>query len=306
MITRMKAILVILGLSLLMAAVDGGAHVSAVNRRGADAPAAAASGATTTANPTRVADARATPTSRAVPSTVPVDGRQASLIPIPLETAVSPTASPVARDSEQRSISSEPGIGTPEQDLRDSKFRAHTTDCRPEGSRPEPASTPHAANAIDRASNQESVSPVEAAPVATSQPPTPVPTPATPSPSSPSNVGEGRWIDVDVTHQLLTAYEGRARVRSVAVSTGLAGTPTPVGQFRIWVKLRYDDMEGPGYYLPDVPYTMYFHGGYGLHGTYWHSNFGHPMSHGCVNLPTPEAEWLFAWADLGTLVNVHN
>jgi lipoprotein-anchoring transpeptidase ErfK/SrfK len=119
-------------------------------------------------------------------------------------------------------------------------------------------------------------------------------------------VGEGRWIDVDLTRQTVTAYEGAAPVRTVTVSTGLPATPTPVGQFRIWVKFRYDDMEGPGYYLRDVPYTMYFHGGYGLHGTYWHSNFGHPMSHGCVNLPAPEAEWLFHWAEVGTLVNVHN
>jgi lipoprotein-anchoring transpeptidase ErfK/SrfK len=119
-------------------------------------------------------------------------------------------------------------------------------------------------------------------------------------------MGEGRWIDVDLTRQLVTAYEGATPVRTVTVSTGLPATPTPIGQFRIWIKLRYDDMEGPGYYLRDVPYTMYFHRGYGLHGTYWHSNFGHPMSHGCVNLPTPEAEWLFHWAEVGTLVNVHS
>jgi lipoprotein-anchoring transpeptidase ErfK/SrfK len=119
-------------------------------------------------------------------------------------------------------------------------------------------------------------------------------------------MGEERWIDVNLTRQLVTAYQGATPVRTVTVSTGLPNTPTPVGQFRVWVKFRYDDMEGPGYYLRDVPYTMYFHGGYGLHGTYWHNNFGHPMSHGCVNLPTPEAEWLFQWADLGTLVIVRN
>ena len=63
-------------------------------------------------------------------------------------------------------------------------------------------------------------------------------------------------------------------------------------------------MSGPGYYLPDVPYVMYFYQSYGLHGTYWHSNFGQPMSHGCVNLPTPEAEWFFNWAEVGTPVHV--
>ena len=65
-------------------------------------------------------------------------------------------------------------------------------------------------------------------------------------------------------------------------------------------------MSGPGYYLPDVPYVMYFYDGYGLHGTYWHSNFGTPMSHGCVNLSIPDAEWLYNWADVGTLVNIHD
>ncbi len=131
----------------------------------------------------------------------------------------------------------------------------------------------------------------------------PLPPPATLAPLSiHSNV---RWIDVDLTHQRLTAYEGQTMVRTTLISTGLPRTPTPTGQYHIGIKLRYDDMSGPGYYLPDVPYTMYFYGGYGLHGTYWHNNFGHPMSHGCVNLPTPEAEWLFNWAKVGTLVNIH-
>jgi len=133
--------------------------------------------------------------------------------------------------------------------------------------------------------------------------PPPLPPTATLAPSSVnSNV---HWIDVDLTHQRLTAYEGQTMVRTTLVSTGLPRTPTPVGRYHIQIKLRYDSMSGPGYYLPNVPYTMYFYRGYGLHGTYWHSNFGHPMSHGCINLPTPEAEWLFNWADVGTMVNVH-
>jgi lipoprotein-anchoring transpeptidase ErfK/SrfK len=120
-----------------------------------------------------------------------------------------------------------------------------------------------------------------------------------------SGGNELHWIDVDLTRQMLTAYEGEVAVRSTLASTGLANTPTPVGVYRIWIKLRYDDMTGPGYYLSDVPYTMYFHRGYGIHGTYWHNNFGNPMSHGCVNLPTSEAGWLFEWAEIGTLVNIH-
>jgi len=115
-----------------------------------------------------------------------------------------------------------------------------------------------------------------------------------------------RWIDVNLTTQTLTAYEGRRPIYSAVVSTGLPHTPTPVGQFRVWVKLRYDDMQGPGYYLPDVPYVMYFTRGYGLHGTYWHHNFGTPMSHGCVNLSDADARWLFNWASVGTRVVVHS
>jgi lipoprotein-anchoring transpeptidase ErfK/SrfK len=89
------------------------------------------------------------------------------------------------------------------------------------------------------------------------------------------------------------------------VSTGVAAYPTVIGQFRVYVKYTAADMAGPGYYLPDVPYTMYFYKGYALHGTYWHSNFGTPMSHGCVNLRTSEAQWLFNFASVGTLVIVH-
>lgn len=139
-------------------------------------------------------------------------------------------------------------------------------------------------------------------PTATPLPAQPTPIPA---PAVVSAVNETRWIDVDVSQQSLTAYEGSTPVRTTLVSTGLPATPTPVGQFRIWIKLRYDDMAGPGYYISDVPYVMYFHQGYGLHGVTWHGNFGHQMSHGCVNLPTEEAEWLFNWAEIGTLVNIH-
>ena len=119
------------------------------------------------------------------------------------------------------------------------------------------------------------------------------------------STGGVHWIDVDLSQQMLYAYEGDTIVASFLVSTGVAAFPTVVGQFHVYLKFEYTDMAGPGYYLPDVPYTMYFYRGYGIHGTYWHSNFGTPMSHGCVNMYTPDAEWLFYWAPMGTLVNVH-
>ena len=128
--------------------------------------------------------------------------------------------------------------------------------------------------------------------------------PPAPAPA-PTGGRSGRWIDIDLSAQRLTAYEGNTPVRSTPVSTGLSRTPTPTGQYRVYVKYASTLMSGPGYYLPNVPYTMFFYRGYSIHGTYWHSNFGRPMSHGCVNLPTSEAQWLYNWASVGTQVNVH-
>lgn len=117
-------------------------------------------------------------------------------------------------------------------------------------------------------------------------------------------VADGKVILVILSEQMVYAYEGGQLLRQTRVSTGLPGTPTVTGEFQVYVKYVAQLMSGPGYYLPNVPYVMYFYQGYGLHGTYWHSNFGQPMSHGCVNLPTPEAEWLFNWAPVGTRVVV--
>jgi lipoprotein-anchoring transpeptidase ErfK/SrfK len=114
-----------------------------------------------------------------------------------------------------------------------------------------------------------------------------------------------RWIDVDLTNQRVYAFEGSTLISTFIVSTGTQYHPTVTGQYHIYVKYRYSDMAGPGYYLPDVPFTMYFYQGYSFHGTYWHDNFGVPMSHGCINMRTSEAEWLYYWASIGTLVNIH-
>ena len=115
-----------------------------------------------------------------------------------------------------------------------------------------------------------------------------------------------RWIEVDLSEQKLKAWDGNALFLETPISTGLPWWPTPKGEFRIWIKLRFTKMEGGEgryyYYLPNVPYVMYFENenvpawrGYGLHGTYWHDAFGTQRSHGCVNLPTPIAERLFYW-----------
>ena len=124
-------------------------------------------------------------------------------------------------------------------------------------------------------------------------------------PPSSSGGGGAHWIDIDLTNQRLYAYEGDTIVQTFIVSTGVWGTPTVTGKYKIYARYLYADMHGPGYFLPDVPYTMYFHKSYGIHGTYWHNNFGTPMSHGCVNMSIPDAEWLYYWSTFGTVVNVH-
>jgi len=140
---------------------------------------------------------------------------------------------------------------------------------------------------------------------------TPVPTAQPTSESEPTKkpnppVGNGeRWIEVNLSEQRVYAWEGDVLANSFIVSTGTWQTPTVTGTFKIWNKTRIQAMSGPGYYLPDVPFVMYFYEDYGFHGTYWHNNFGTPMSHGCVNLTIPDSEWLYNWASYGTVVQVH-
>ncbi|HEY5147330.1 MAG TPA: L,D-transpeptidase [Polyangiaceae bacterium] len=113
-----------------------------------------------------------------------------------------------------------------------------------------------------------------------------------------------RWIDVDTASQTLVAYQGTRPVYATLVSTGLsargAGDATPLGIHRVWVKLLASDMGNvehedgePHYSLEDVPYVQFFDNAVGLHGTYWHGDFGHQRSHGCVNLSPLDAHWMF-------------
>lgn len=152
-------------------------------------------------------------------------------------------------------------------------------------------------------------------PIPTATPsPTPIPTatdtpiPVTVVANIPIAYGEP-WIDVNLTTQTLTAYSGNQVVFNTLVSSGLWQFPTVTGQFRIYVRYELQDMNGYllgyDYYIKDVPYVMYFYEDYALHGAFWHNNFGQPMSHGCVNLSVADAEWLYNFAGIGTLVNIH-
>lgn len=135
-----------------------------------------------------------------------------------------------------------------------------------------------------------------------------------------------KWIEVNLSQQLLTAYHGTTPISSTLVSTGLDPNPTETGMFHVRLKYPVQDMQGftsasgeviavgddtapedaVQYAVDDVPNILYFNmQGEALHGTYWHNNFGEPMSHGCVNLPLDFAAWLYGWAPLGTGVWVH-
>ena len=121
-----------------------------------------------------------------------------------------------------------------------------------------------------------------------------------------SQTGEKR-IEVDLSTQTVKAYSGDSLYMEAKVSTG-KWFPTPTGEFTIWRKIRATKMSGGQgadyYYLPNVPYVMFFSNakvagsrGFSLHGAYWHDNFGHAMSHGCVNMRTIDAKKLYEWAD---------
>lgn len=114
-----------------------------------------------------------------------------------------------------------------------------------------------------------------------------------------------RWIEVNLSSQTLTAWQGDVAVMHTYISSGLPATPTVTGRFTIGRKYSSQRMIGPGYDLPGVPWVMYFYSGYAIHGAYWHNNFGSPMSHGCVNMTPGESQILYNWAPVGTEVYVH-
>jgi len=107
-----------------------------------------------------------------------------------------------------------------------------------------------------------------------------------------------RWVNVDLSEQALTAYEGDLPVFATLVSTGARGRGTAPGLYQVMLKLRSGDMQSErwGYHLEDVPHLLYFRGNNALHAAFWHDAFGTPVTHGCVNLSPADAAWMFEWA----------
>ncbi|MER3485781.1 MAG: hypothetical protein C4345_07305 [Chloroflexota bacterium] len=142
--------------------------------------------------------------------------------------------------------------------------------------------------------------------------------------SEPARRSVCAWIEVNVSQQTLYAYQGDTLITQTLVSTGLAPNTTELGVFHVRYKVPVTDMQGTTgpngeviavgteaqggerYIVKDVPDVMYINAdAEALHGTYWHNNFGYPMSHGCINLPLDMAHFLYGWAPLGTMVWVH-
>ncbi len=143
------------------------------------------------------------------------------------------------------------------------------------------------------------------------------PSPSAPPPP-PTAPTAGCWIDVNLTQQIATAYEGTHPVRWAVVSTGGPGWETPVGTFRILRRVANETMNSAplgippnapgGYDLPNVLYTQYFTDyGHALHDNYWKwdSPFGVPTSHGCVGMELSDAAYFWSFAGVGTPVVVH-
>ena len=120
-----------------------------------------------------------------------------------------------------------------------------------------------------------------------------------PSTTPPAGVTGGRWIDINLAEQTLTAYDNGQLVYATLISSGVPPFWTRPGLFQIYKKKDTEDMSGSFeadrsdfYSLQNVPWTMYFDKARALHGEYWHNFLGYPMSHGCVNLSIGDAAWL--------------
>ena len=162
------------------------------------------------------------------------------------------------------------------------------------------------------------------------------------APISPDVPYEQKKIELNLATQTVYAYEYDKVVFQTNISSGVVGsrpldgglpTKTPDGKFSILDKVPSKHMgysyfssqttgnllaDVDNYVLPGVPWTLFFtREGHAFHGTYWHENFGTPMSKGCINMRNDEANWLFRWAKpisepnavatrgLGTVVDIH-
>lgn len=110
-------------------------------------------------------------------------------------------------------------------------------------------------------------------------------------------------ILIDLDTQTMVAFERKKEVYQGLICTGMLPGYTPNGEFEIFSKrpsrrMVSDEGYQWPYDLPCVPWVSYFtQRGVAFHGVYWHSNWGHRMSNGCINMPPEEAKWLYRWTE---------
>ena len=120
---------------------------------------------------------------------------------------------------------------------------------------------------------------------------------------APNGVPSGsKWVHVDLGEQTLVAYEGGKPVYATVISSGKEGYEPPTGLFKVQQKYISTTMNATdpidGFYeVEEVPWTLYYHRGYALHGAYWHTDFGKVRSHGCTNIAPVDARWIYYWSD---------
>lgn len=121
-----------------------------------------------------------------------------------------------------------------------------------------------------------------------------------------------KFIRVSLKEQRLRAYEYGKLVDTFLISSGKGKYPSPHGDFSVLDKdpvVDYIWSYSPGnpdnFDLGDVPYNLRYTGHKYIHYAYWHHNFGHPMSHGCINVSLSNSKWIYRWADKGVPVSIH-
>ena len=146
----------------------------------------------------------------------------------------------------------------------------------------------------------------------------PVALPSAPPPPDAAATYTGRWIDLNLVHQVAVAYEGQTAVRLARTSTGRPGWETTAGRYAIQRRVEKETMESTSligldaqradYKVENVRWTQYFSAdGKALHENYWKARdeFGIPSSHGCAGLVAEDARFFWDWADIGTPVIAH-
>lgn len=123
-----------------------------------------------------------------------------------------------------------------------------------------------------------------------------------------------KWIDLNLSNNTVTAYVGSTVVNGPTyIVPGMPGMETPTGKFSVYLKYRTQTMRGTNldgsrYEAPNVPWVTYFTGPIAFHGAPWRSSFGWSGpggSHGCVNMPSDAAQFIYEWAPMGTVVVSH-